>query len=1144
MALTGRLASTFAKLPPPKPEAAKHSFFSLHTLEDVGSAIEQGAQKIYGASGKPGNGKGTIAPGAAIASPIPSTKIAEGLVTAAKNTPKSAVQTITGIGPGLVAAGKAVVHGVEGHPKELEAIGKNLGTMLAHPWSSFQKEPVPMALMAAGGEGTVGRLSGAATRSGAFGEKAAAAASMDRAPLVIYGTKTGGSADQINAGLHDVSIPRTYSPDLIRKGLQVLGEKFRENVRKQNPNMATATEANRYLYGGSLIGQHLFKRAQGFFKPGLVDEQASKGEMIRRLYTKAAAHTMHELKPAVGAEAVPLAVEGIIRRPETVVPDLEKEFARLQDKAQGLTGKELKLNVRNQKQIQGLLADKKFLAKPEEAFRAANDYTSTMSPIEQRMVTLGHLEPDQLHAKLVPYALAHMKAAYNENPGKHPLVPIANSARRAVNTAEKALARAIGEREGRRLPSTIKPITGYHRAVVKAKTRLADARGARDATARNLTDLKNAGAIKPNGDMYPRLELNGKPLTAGEIHAHMTGPNGIGDREVGFLTHKMEQTYGKDLHSYTGTRPGTERVSRTGVSFGNGVYDRSFNALARQAYRNANAVAGHENLDQMLRRFGIGRFHTSEQAKVVADNFAHTPEGEAIIKGLGPVDVHRIGPDRVVDRGNVETKAYGPILHQLGLAEHKSIEEAADTPKYTLLPATVAKRIGEHDKLNQSSQGLRALQWFTNKWRSAALFTSPRWVMGNPQEHAIRLAMANVNPAGIFGLSHSVGIGKDLLGYWHGVANDLGRSESDRYVARAHAAAYGAGTHYGSIAMNMIRRTGKDLVEPGMARDLAEAFSETTPISKMSSLWQKWKGAIGQGMAKVEQNSKAAAIGKQALLEQQKFGSQWRALVGRQDHAVKAFAEGKLSPNEASKFGNDVLDMMGNWNQLTPTVRRAVQTYSPFGLWWLTSMKFVFRVLPRDHPMKVAALAAMEAGTGAANQSKEPSYLQGGIGVHLPIVGDVTLTPEYYSPFGVANEPEKTATGQIFPQAAEPFETLRGSNSLTGKEIAGLNKKPVPGGVRAIRALEGILEGTVPGARQAIQLAQQGGKPDEGSINPIAVKPGSQRGMAQTLVKLFSPVRYTAGERAKQKAKIPGIEVPTINVPTVNVPTIELPTVR
>src|ERR1700739_324196 len=194
-----KLEKAFMAGPRPKEAPPSHSLFSLHTLEDASKAAVGVIHDVYPEGATPGT-KGAVksAGGATIAAINPG-KTLEGLATAAKNTPGSALRTVTGTVPGLVATGKALVDAAEGRPQGLEAIGKGILQVVKHPWASFQKEPVPVALMLAGGEGATGRLAGAAMRSGALGDRAAEIASMDRAPLHIYGTKTGGSADQIAA---------------------------------------------------------------------------------------------------------------------------------------------------------------------------------------------------------------------------------------------------------------------------------------------------------------------------------------------------------------------------------------------------------------------------------------------------------------------------------------------------------------------------------------------------------------------------------------------------------------------------------------------------------------------------------------------------------------------------------------------------------------------------------------------------------------------------------------------------------------------------------------------------------------------------------------------------------------------------------
>jgi hypothetical protein len=141
----------------------------------------------------------------------------------------------------------------------------------------------------------------------------------------------------------------------------------------------------------------------------------------------------------------------------------------------------------------------------------------------------------------------------------------------------------------------------------------------------------------------------------------------------------------------------------------------------------------------------------------------------------------------------------------------------------------------------------------------------------------------------------------------------------------------------------------------------------------------------------------------------------------------------------------------------------------------------------------------------------------------------VTLTPDYYSPFGVGVDPGVTAAGQILPQAADALMTARGVNPVTNEALKGPNKQPLNPGQLGAQALYSTLEGLVPGLRQGVQLAQEGGRPEPASFNPLAVEPGSQRGLDQTLAKIFSPVKYTAGKREPKstgKKVKPGFGVP------------------
>jgi hypothetical protein len=1115
-----RLAQAYKQTKPsPSSSGSGHSLFSLHTLEsgaqDAESGIKSALASTYGSKGAHGQGEGkiaTAAPGAALAGTIQSTPLAEGLGRGVLHIPGSAVRTIAGFVPGALETGKAVYEAalkersvIPGQPNHLEQIGKAMLGQAEHPLKTFEKEPVPVALMISGGVSGIGTAAGDLTRSGALGEKAAALADTTRPALKLY---------------NEEAIPREYSRDVIRKGGQVAADKFREKVLNDpDVNQATGTRLNRHIYGGGLLGQALGHSFQGFFKPGLVDKAQGAFTDIRKMYTNAAHHVMRNIKaplPKGAEEAVPLAAELTIRTAKTAGVDLEKRLASLRDAAQGLTGKEAKLNGAQQDQIMKLLANKQFMANPEPVIKAADEFAAHQQPLTERKVQLGILEPDQMHAKYVPYATQHMGAEYNLNPGEHPLVGGVGQLTRQAEKARQDVKTSQARLEANRTAGN--PTTPHEADLSDKHAALADRRGELLKAKQNLSDLKAVGAIKNSGDMYPRLELDGNPLTTDEIQAHIR--ENVGDREPAFLTHK-EQSWGQATHARSGMRPAIESRSRTGESYRTGTYNASWDALHGQAYKDAQQIAGHETRDNMIRRFGMGSYKDKEIAEKAADNFNHSPGGKEQAGALGPVQVVSAGPDRLLNRAAMPSSVTSDTLRQFGLAEHKAISELGPEGKWRLMPEQVIDRINQHDALGNRSQGRRLMQGLTNKWRSTALYTNPHWPVGIAQENMIRLAFAGINPFAVFGVGKATGLGGDLADHFRTIASDPAATEAQRFAAKAQVAGLDSGHQFGSLINNSVHQELGTIPE-GKVAEAMNAFNNSTPMSQMIKGWNGWKDLIGKGLQSMGANTRKAMLGKVALNETRKFSSEWKQLITRQDHAVKAYAEGKLAPSTSAKLGDDIFKMAGNWSQLTPAVRNMVQTYAPFALWHLNSMKFIFKTLPVDHPFKTAALASMAAATRSLEKpgtEPKPEYLEGGLGLKLPIVGNITAEVSKYSPFGVGVEPLTTAANiYALPQLASPLETLKGKNSLTGEPFTTKYEPQIPKGVLAARAAESALENYIPGIRPAELLAKQGGKENPASLNPIATKPGTQTGLLPAFAKEFSPVPFIA-ERSKGRER-------------------------
>lgn len=690
-----------------------------------------------------------------------------------------------------------------------------------------------------------------------------------------------------------------------------------------------------------------------------------------------------------------------------------------------------------------------------------------------------------------------------ENPGRAHHIET-----QARTLLEDLRARKAPERP--ELPRTAKARSG--RSKVQAATAARDAQlTVRQQAEQDLKDaqqrLEEARSKAEARAISGLRKDNGQPWTTGELEqlVHQV-TNGRG---VGYLSHSLPDEWRSSVFSRTTARPGIARFRRTGEAFRTGAYSRSFDTLLHQVYDTTNRISGHRRANSIATRFGIGRFGAEEDAARAADQL----NGSAEAAGM-KFEPWLIGPDQTLGLAD-------PVSAEAAVPEGTPAafrETNLEGPKWTLLPDVVAKRLAEHDKLSVRDPGL--LEWYTSRWRNASLFTSPRWFLGNPQEYAIRGVVQDVSPLSLAGRGRAARVGAVAVDEWKRAIADPSLPESQRTAAAANVAMYEAGTHYGSLAANVVRED-----------ELPWAHQKAAPRAVVNG-WLKWKNEIlGPAMKKMEHGQLQGLIGRQALRETRSFATTWGKLSDAQDAAIRAWARGKLDPNRAAELGQAIMRMAGNWTHLTPAARRAVQGLTPFGLWWANSLKFVYRTLPARHPFKVAIIAALELGQskqlaaqgqGTRSEDGQP-HLQGGFHLNLPVVGGVTMQPTYYSPFGIATEPGKTAIDMVGPQFADPALTTIGVNPLTYQPRttldAGGQKRATTFWENLLSALNALGEGATPGARQLHQLLDQGAQPTGTNTLPSEllaalgvghkqIKPGTERGALSTLVKILAPFRF------------------------------------
>lgn len=340
-------------------------------------------------------GKGTYADiastvGNAAASVVPG-EAAQNLVRDVFNLPAVALPSVY-----LPVAG--AVEAAQGDPARLDRLWHEysktglipaLARGDAHAaLEAIKHHPLFTALEVGGAGAIAGRGAGAFVRGATHGR----VGGIERPPVHIQGAEQYGNVNAILGREH-------YSPDLLRQAAQRLYD------RRRGPH-ATPKQAERVM------------------RRDLPDRYAFEREQIRRVNRQEIVKAMQAAAPKKGrfkidkasADVVSLAVQRIIRSPETFYEDLRGYRGQLEQAAKSgeLTRSELSANRALVKSIDKAIHS----ANPEEVVRAANAFIEHHGKLVHNIVDQGLLDPRQAErAALIPFARVHMGASYKKGVG-------------------------------------------------------------------------------------------------------------------------------------------------------------------------------------------------------------------------------------------------------------------------------------------------------------------------------------------------------------------------------------------------------------------------------------------------------------------------------------------------------------------------------------------------------------------------------------------------------------------------------------------------------------------------------------------------------------------------------------------------------
>ena len=514
------------------------------------------------------------------------------------------------------------------------------------------------------------------------------------------------------------------------------------------------------------------------------------------------------------------------------------------------------------------------------------------------------------------------------------------------------------------------------------------------------------------------------------------------------------------------TEPAISSRGRSGAAAVEGTFDGSRHGLEDSAARTQalidEAQAWRAHMQTLALRTGDGgvrRFASRDHAdRAAADH--NTSPGAVPMR---PVRLTPLGSRRAQTQAALEHADSAELTSHVTDALRGALEGREDNGggSWVLIPDTAARRLLAHlDVRSQASAAGKLGNVVTSMFRRTVLPLSPRWAMGNLVEGALRSAIAGAGPTNYLA-------GRRILKALDKLDAETGAQ------ARAMVA---PGGMYSLGLRGEVRRGLEDWSGDGhldrFARRLIELREQSGP-RQIAGAYRAYTDVVFTSMGWMESHFQTAMLGK--ALKQ--LNIREGGVGALSEKAMLEAADGLRGTSTQVELARRVSDMYGKYSGMSPGARRAIRTYAPFAPWWLSAVKFVTVVLPRDHPVLTGLIASNEQATREWRKdhnlepyvdNSAPGWLQGSV----PVGGGL-LPLARYTPFGAFTDPAGTAAGQVLPQISGVLAALRGED-WTGKKLRGPDGKPLDDLGKARKAALAFIEGTIPGVQLGETIAKRG----------------------------------------------------------------------
>lgn len=971
------------------------------------------------------------------------------------NLPAQAFTTAATLG-GDVAGGHA--------GKALSDVASPFVQLATHPAQMFYQHPVDTALMASGVAGGLSRAVAAPLR-----------ASVAEDSLLGRALSTKREGVKITGNLTHERPAYSKSPTI--KAGQVAVEKALykraptgELIHRQNP----VGEFVRTRH----INQHVAELRGVQERVRRVNRQAATEQRMRDIRPSRPARALHTAKSSLkygpdvatipGAHVFARVADATVRRADTFAQDLRAHANSVEHAMGDLSGKKLKAAQQYVKLIRQE-ADKGYTAKQlEPLFKAAESYRKDYGLLEGKALSFGHYGADMTAGGLERRALEHYASTH--------------------------MGAKVNSFFGVMRPGTKEEVRAFRTNVAMGANRLESEGGA--------AKVARANAMRAAGkEAWDRQMV---PMKTSEIIAHLKSENGTGGRMPAYTPDRarlrQDKAEGRSAFYVSQERRPLPTTKRNLLyNYEHGLTNPGHTSALEQHVLMQGIVDSHVAYNQMLDTVthqlpGGGYAKTFSEAEHAAPAGYRPINLAQSFHPQGSLDMAM----REVNPAAIEHEA---VRRSLDLEARTQPTDA--TGRWGLVDEKVLKALKAHENQIQPNAALRTFRGLNNQFRTVALSTSFRHVPGVIQENLIR------------DLAHGVGFRSWVTG--HRVLKQMAK-ESPEEAGRARTALAGgqvAGMTEAAKTYTVSQHWEGTSAYPVLRA--FEAMAKAPGLRQMRTLWRSWTHfAINGTKHLLEEQHQIAGLGKTVLREHGYaeaakidgiMGLFQRAL-GLHGRMLEDAANGLFDPAKLRQMRASINQIYGKWTDLSP-VAQTTMMFSPFGLWWLNSAKFLAR-MPVDQPVKTGVLAAATAGTEQERKQQGldlfapnalPSYEQGGV----PLGGKI-IAQNYYSPFGTANEPLATAGDLILPWFGQPVATAKWGVNWLGKPLTApgqnttrFNEKEPNSGQILQYILDSAASSFIPFYTKASQIAAGGGKAYD--VSPGGIIPPLLRGKQPAMEK-------------------------------------------